>query len=82
MPAQCTAGWKWFHGRVSRQASWRDVPPLARSESPRYLGRAVAALAADANVHAKTGTVQYAGDLARAYGFTDIDGRVVPPFEM
>jgi hypothetical protein len=64
------------------EASWQNVPALARTESPRYLGRAVAALAADANVHAKTGTVQYAGDLAREYGFTDIDGRVVPPFEM
>jgi NAD(P)-dependent dehydrogenase (short-subunit alcohol dehydrogenase family) len=61
---------------------WRDVPPLARTESPRYLGRAVAALAADPNVHAKTGTVCYAGELAVEYGFTDIDGRVVPPFEM
>lgn len=61
---------------------WRDVPPLARTESPRYIGRAVAALAADANVHAKTGRVLLVGELAREYGFTDIDGRVIPPFEM
>lgn len=64
------------------EASWQHVPPLARTESPRYLGRAVAALAGDANVHAKTGTVQYVGNLAREYGFTDVDGRVIPPFEM
>jgi NAD(P)-dependent dehydrogenase (short-subunit alcohol dehydrogenase family) len=64
------------------EASWRSVPPLARTESPRYLGRAVVALAADATVHAKTGTVQYVGDLAREYGFTDVDGRVIPAFEM
>ena len=61
---------------------WQSVPPLARTESPRYLGRAVAALAADGNVRAKTGTVQYVGNLAREYGFTDVDGRVIPPFEM
>jgi NAD(P)-dependent dehydrogenase (short-subunit alcohol dehydrogenase family) len=61
---------------------WRDVPPLARTESPRYLGRAVAALAADASVHAKTGRVLLVGELAREYGFTDVDGRVIEPFEM
>jgi NAD(P)-dependent dehydrogenase (short-subunit alcohol dehydrogenase family) len=64
------------------EASWQQVPPLARTESPRYIGRAIAALAADANVRAKTGTVQYVGNLAAEYGFTDVDGRVIPPFEM
>ena len=61
---------------------WRDVPPLSRSETPRYIGRAVVALAADPNVLAKTGGVHQVGDLAREYGFTDVDGRVVPPFEI
>jgi NAD(P)-dependent dehydrogenase (short-subunit alcohol dehydrogenase family) len=61
---------------------WHEVPPLARTESPHYLGRAVAALARDPNVHAKTGGVHLVADLAREYGFTDIDGRVVPAFEM
>ncbi|MBX3159020.1 MAG: SDR family oxidoreductase [Deltaproteobacteria bacterium] len=61
---------------------WRDVPPLARTESPRYLGRAVVALAADPAILAKSGGVYAVGDLAVEYGFTDIDGRVVPPFEM
>jgi NAD(P)-dependent dehydrogenase (short-subunit alcohol dehydrogenase family) len=61
---------------------WRDVPPLARTESPRYLGRAIAALAADPEVHRKTGGVHSVGDLAVEYGFTDVDGRVIPPFEM
>lgn len=64
------------------ETTWRDHPALARTESVRYIGRAIAALAADPNVHAKTGTVQLVGELAREYGFTDIDGRVVPPFEM
>ena len=64
------------------EQNWQKVPPLSRSESPRYLGRAIAALAADANVHAKTGTVQLVGRLAEEYGFTDVDGRVIPPYEM
>ncbi len=61
---------------------WQRVPPLARTESPRYVGRAVAALAADPHVFAKTGGVHQVGDLAKEYGFTDIDGRIIPPFEM
>jgi NAD(P)-dependent dehydrogenase (short-subunit alcohol dehydrogenase family) len=64
------------------EARWRDCPPLARTESPRYLGRAVAALAADPAVHARTGKVHRVADLAAEYGFTDVDGRVVPAFEM
>lgn len=64
------------------ERTWRDHPGLARTESPRYLGRAVAALAADPGVHAKSGTVQLVGELAREYGFTDVDGRVIPPFEL
>jgi NAD(P)-dependent dehydrogenase (short-subunit alcohol dehydrogenase family) len=64
------------------EANWHKVPPLARTETPRYLGRAVAALAADPNVHGKTGGVYLVGNLAKEYGFTDVDGRVIPPFEM
>ncbi|MBZ0236969.1 MAG: SDR family oxidoreductase [Deltaproteobacteria bacterium] len=64
------------------EASWHERPPLARTESPRYVGRAVAALAADPDVHRRTGGVYQVGDLAREYGFTDIDGRVIPPFEL
>ncbi|MFI5607324.1 SDR family oxidoreductase [Amycolatopsis sp. NPDC051903] len=50
-------------------------PPFAESESPRYVGRAVAALAADPqrarwNQHSVT-----SAQLAREYGFTDVDGR-------
>ncbi len=64
------------------EASWQRVPPLARTESPRYLGRAVAALTSDPNVAAKTGKVLSVGDLAVEYSFTDVDGRVIPPYEM
>lgn len=69
-------------GHHADESNWQERPALARTESPRYLGRAVAALAADANVLNKTGEVLRVGDLAREYGFTDIDGRQVAPFEM
>jgi len=64
------------------EAHWREHPALAGTESPRYVGRAVAALAGDAAIMKKTGCVMRVGDLAREYGFTDTDGRVVPPFEL
>jgi NAD(P)-dependent dehydrogenase (short-subunit alcohol dehydrogenase family) len=44
------------------------------SESPRYIGRAVVALATDPNVKRKTGRVFSSWALAREYGFTDLDG--------
>ncbi len=62
------------------EAHWRDNPSLSRTESPRYLGRAVVALAADRDVLTKTGKVLLVADLAREYAFTDIDGRQPPPF--
>ncbi len=69
-------------GFQADERTWQQHPALARTESPRYLGRAVAALAADPHVHEKSGTVQLVGELAREYGFTDVDGRVIRPFEM
>ena len=60
------------------EANWRDGakrdPDFAASETPRYVGRAVAALAADPEVRAKAGGAYFAADLAGEYGFTDIDG--------
>jgi len=47
----------------------------AETESPEYMGRAVAALAADPGVMRRTGQALAVGCLAREYGFTDIDGR-------
>jgi NAD(P)-dependent dehydrogenase (short-subunit alcohol dehydrogenase family) len=69
-------------GHQTDEEHWRERPALARTESPRYLGRAVAALAADPKVFDKTGRVLLVGDLAKQYGFTDIDGRVIPPFAL
>lgn len=51
------------------------------SESPEYVGRAVAAVAADSKLMQKTGQLLWAADLAREYGFTDIDGRLIPRFD-
>ena len=45
------------------------------SESPRYIGRAVVALACDPKAMKKSGRVFSSWALAREYGFTDIDGR-------
>lgn len=64
------------------EAHWQQVPALARTESPRYLGRAVAALAADPQVLARSGSAPSVAELARHYGFTDIDGRQPPAFEL
>jgi NAD(P)-dependent dehydrogenase (short-subunit alcohol dehydrogenase family) len=44
------------------------------SESPRYVGRAVVALATDAQVKTKSGRVFSTWGLSREYGFTDLDG--------
>jgi NAD(P)-dependent dehydrogenase (short-subunit alcohol dehydrogenase family) len=61
------------------EANWRDAvkkrPDFAESETPLYVGRAVAALAADPKVAKKTGRVFAAWDLGPEYGITDADGR-------
>jgi NAD(P)-dependent dehydrogenase (short-subunit alcohol dehydrogenase family) len=60
------------------EANWRDGaaqdPHFAQSESPAYLGRAVAALAADPDILARTGRALATWDLSKDYGFTDADG--------
>jgi NAD(P)-dependent dehydrogenase (short-subunit alcohol dehydrogenase family) len=55
-----------------------DVP--ANAESPRYAGRAVVALAGDPDVLARSGGIYRTGELAREYGFTDVDGSRPAPF--
>jgi NAD(P)-dependent dehydrogenase (short-subunit alcohol dehydrogenase family) len=58
--------------------TWRDGakkdPNFVASESPLYVGRGIAALAADPNVKAKSGKVFASWTLANEYGFTDADG--------
>ncbi|MGX1624222.1 SDR family oxidoreductase [Streptomyces sp. NPDC055506] len=61
-----------------QEENWRDalerVPHFAISETPRYVGRAVAALAADPDVARFNGQSLSSGGLAQVYGFTDLDG--------
>jgi NAD(P)-dependent dehydrogenase (short-subunit alcohol dehydrogenase family) len=59
-----------------------DAAMLAFTESPEYVGRAVVALASDPDVLRHSGRALRVGDLAREYGFTDVDGRRVPPFRI
>ena len=47
---------------------------LSNSESPEFIGRAVAALAADPDVARHNGQALVAAELAEEYGFTDVDG--------
>jgi dehydrogenase/reductase SDR family member 1 len=58
--------------KVMEAAAYLD---LSNSESPRFVGRAAAALAADADVMAKSGRVLIAAACGEEYGFTDVDGK-------
>jgi NAD(P)-dependent dehydrogenase (short-subunit alcohol dehydrogenase family) len=55
---------------------------LSNSESPEFIGRAVAAVASDPEVSRRTGSVLVAAALAAEYGFTDIDGRRPRPLTL
>jgi hypothetical protein len=61
-----------------KEANWRDatarVPHFAISETPAFVGRAVVALAADPEVARWHGKSLSSGQLAKVYGFTDLDG--------
>jgi NAD(P)-dependent dehydrogenase (short-subunit alcohol dehydrogenase family) len=78
-----TPGWLRSEMMLERygvtEANWRDGEAgnphfRAISESPRFVGRAVAALAADPEVQRRNGGSFSSGGLAREYGFTDVDG--------
>jgi NAD(P)-dependent dehydrogenase (short-subunit alcohol dehydrogenase family) len=60
------------------ETNWRDatsaVPHFVISETPRFVGRAVAALAADPERARWNGQSLSSGGLAQVYGFTDLDG--------
>src|SRR5256885_6679520 len=61
------------------EANWRDAgkkdPNFLESETPLFVGRAIAALAQDPNLLERSGQLLTSWDLAREYGFTDDDGR-------
>lgn len=60
------------------EANWQEGaakdPHFIASETPFYIGRAIAALAADPNILQKSGQVFSSWNLAQEYGFTDMDG--------
>jgi NAD(P)-dependent dehydrogenase (short-subunit alcohol dehydrogenase family) len=61
------------------EANWRDAGKkdsnFLESESPLFVGRAIAALAGDSNVMTRSGHLCSSWELGREYGFTDVDGR-------
>lgn len=61
------------------EANWQEAakkrPDFGESETPFYVGRAIAALAADSSVSKKTGRVYASWDLGPEYGLKDVDGR-------
>jgi NAD(P)-dependent dehydrogenase (short-subunit alcohol dehydrogenase family) len=59
-----------------------DPFDLSQTESPEYVGRAIAHLAADPERLTRTGELLTAGDLAHAYGFTDVDGSQPEAFRL
>lgn len=60
------------------EATWREAtkfqPHFAISETPAFVGRAVVALASDPQVSRWNGQSLSSGQLAKVYGFTDLDG--------
>jgi NAD(P)-dependent dehydrogenase (short-subunit alcohol dehydrogenase family) len=77
-----TPGWLRSEGMLDiygvSEENWRDaterVPHFCISESPRFVGRAVAALAGDPEAARWSGRSLSSGGLAQVYGFTDLDG--------
>ncbi|WP_426593127.1 SDR family oxidoreductase [Cellulomonas sp. McL0617] len=76
-----TPGWLRSEGMLEHmgvtEETWQDAADrhfAAISESPLFVGRAVVALAADPDVHRRTGGSFSSGGLAQEYGFTDVDG--------
>jgi NAD(P)-dependent dehydrogenase (short-subunit alcohol dehydrogenase family) len=80
--AALTPGWLRSEAMLEayqvEESNWRDAtkvqPHFAISESPAFVGRAVAALAADPDVARWNGRSLSSGGLAQVYGFADVDG--------
>jgi NAD(P)-dependent dehydrogenase (short-subunit alcohol dehydrogenase family) len=60
--------------RTEGVLKWKDFIDLGNSESPEFVGRAVVALASDDDVLQRSGEVLVVAEMAREYGFTDVDG--------
>ena len=72
--------WAPFDDGEERIAALDADSLLALMETPRFAGRAIAALAADPDVAAKSGRAHAVVALAEEYGFTDVDGRTPDAF--
>jgi dehydrogenase/reductase SDR family protein 1 len=64
---------------VMGNAEWLD---LSNSESPQYVGRAVAALASDPAKMQWSGKILLTAQLGQEYGFADIDGKIIHPLTL
>ena len=68
-----------LEGHGVTEGNWRDAgkqdPNFLESESPLFVGRAIAALAADPQAIGRSGRLCTSWELAREYGITDYDGR-------
>ena len=73
-----------YPGLVRTEAvmAFAEFMDLRNSESPEFTGRAIAALAVDADVQRRTGDVLIVASLAADYGFTDIDGKRPQPLTL
>jgi NAD(P)-dependent dehydrogenase (short-subunit alcohol dehydrogenase family) len=82
MAVSLTPGWLRSEAMLDAygvaESNWRDAvrrqPHFAISESPAFVGRAVAALAQDPERARWNGRSLSSGELAKVYGFTDLDG--------
>jgi NAD(P)-dependent dehydrogenase (short-subunit alcohol dehydrogenase family) len=68
--------------RTEKVMAAADFLDLSNSESPQFIGRAIAALATDPNIIERSGCVLVAAALAREYGFKDIDGKQPRPLTL
>jgi dehydrogenase/reductase SDR family protein 1 len=68
--------------RTERVLQFAQYLDLSNSESPQFVGRAIAALAIDPHIMERSGQVLVAATLAEGYGFTDVDGRQPRPLTL
>ena len=68
--------------RVEEAFAAGGASPPPETHSVEFVGRAVAALAADPDRMALSGRGVQAAELAGRYGFDDVDGRTIAPFEL
>jgi dehydrogenase/reductase SDR family member 1 len=71
-----------YPGLVRTESVLKANFDMSNSESPQFIGRAVTALASDAEIMKKSGQVLVAANLALEYGFTDIDGKQPRPISV